>query len=190
MRNLLNFLWVYFDLFLIIVAIGLGTLLISTVIKNIKTLSIVMTILVIGTFIAVAQTDYTTFPKLYEERLNEGTIVKSITIEINDLSSNMPETIASVEIEDEAIIKSILEDFSSMKLKKDRNIGGMFREYMIRILVENEVGEKHNIISTINFDLDNNYLDIYKITSESNHLETIESLIDSEEVEWKFFAEE
>jgi hypothetical protein len=185
MRTLIDFTFQYFDLFLIGILIVLVTLFISVFIKNRITLVIVMAILIIGILIFLNQTKYTTLLELYSDQLNEDSVVKSISISINEQSGNMSDKIRSVTIEDEEIIERILEDFSNIELKKEDDIQHLYREYHIVIIVTNKIEEDHLKTTTIGMDLDKNYLDNYRIISETNHLKTIESLAGDKDMDWK-----
>jgi len=107
--------------------------------------------------------------------------------EINtyDFSGNMPERKASVTIEEEEIIERILEDFSGLELKKDYDIQNIYRDYQIEIVVTNQIKEKHFSTTIIRFDLDKNYVNDYQIVSETNHLKTIEYLVENDEIDWQ-----
>jgi hypothetical protein len=181
MGILLDLSFQYFDLFLFAVLICLVTFILSLMIKNRKTLIIVMGVLIIGTIIFIWQMKYTTFLELYSDHLNEDSAVKSVSITINDLSSNMQANIRTVTIEDEEIIDRILEDLSSLELKKDDGVQHRFRDYHIKMVVTNQIEEDHFSTDVIHFDLDKNYINDYRIINETNHLKTIDSLIEEKE---------
>lgn len=182
-------LWQFSYYFLIIILIGLVAFGVSLYTKKWRTLIIVMVVLIIGTVIFVNQLKYTTFSDLYSNQLNDDTIVESISINIYDLDY-IPERKASVEILDEEIIEQILVDLSGLKLKRDYNIQNYGREYEVEIVVTNQVDERNLSKTTISLDMNENYVNEYQVISVTNHLRTIESLVESDEIEWRYYDRE
>lgn len=182
-------LWKFSYYFLIIILIGLVAFGVSLYIKKRLTLIIVMVVLIIGTLIFVNQLKITTFSDLYSNQLNDDTIVESISINIYDLDY-MPERKASAKIEDEEIIEQVLVDLSGLKLKRDYNIQDYYREYEVEIIVTNQVDERSLSKTTIRLDMNENYVNEYQVISGTNHLRTIESLVESVEIEWRYYDKE
>jgi hypothetical protein len=164
------------DYFIIALVLGLF---LKLFIKNRVALLIVLSCLVLGLFLFVDHLKYTTFTDLYEREINEDSEVERITITVNQLSEqNSPEGRETVTIEDQEIIQRILDDFSQIELKKDETARGQFREYDIRFVTTNEVREEQLVTEYVDVGLDQFYLNDYKIISETDHLETIQLLVE------------
>ncbi|MBP1970240.1 hypothetical protein J2Z83_002358 [Virgibacillus natechei] len=183
MNTLIDFLLQFGDLFLIGNAIILLTFFLSLLFKKRSTLIVAVAIVVVGTIFIVYQSKYTTFQELVSNQINEENTVRDISITINDLSSDIPERKASVTIGDEEITERILEDFSEVELREDQEARPIDRKYRISIRTTNEIEE--NVLKTDSFTLsvNDNYIDDYEIISETDHLKTIESLVESEEAD-------
>lgn len=141
---------------------------------------IAVAVLIFGTVIFVEQLKYTTLPELYSDQLNEDSEVKSISISVN---RNVPEKTRRLTIEKEETIDRIIEDLSTIELRKDEDIHGYDRDYHVEIIVKNQIEEKHFSTTSVQLYLDNNYLNEYKIVSETNHLEAIEELIEDDRLD-------
>jgi hypothetical protein len=185
MGKLLDLSFQYFDFLLICILIGLVIFILSMVYKKRITLIMVMGVLIIGTVVVINQMKYTTLFDLYSDQLNEDSDVKSVSITINELSGNMPKRLGRVTIEDKKMIEQILADFSGIKLKKDEDIQHHYRDYHLDIVVTNQIEEDHFSTTTIRLDLDKDYVNDYKIVSETEHLKTIESLVEDDHLNWK-----
>ncbi|MFD1039713.1 hypothetical protein ACFQ3N_15100 [Virgibacillus byunsanensis] len=68
-----------------------------------------------------------------------------------------------------------------------------YRDYILQIVTTNQVKEDHYSTESIYIDLDNGYINIsegypgsYEVVSDTNHLQTIESLVENEEVDWDY----
>lgn len=185
METLLDLSFQYFHLLLIPILIGLVTLILSIFIKKRIPLITVMAVLIIGSVIVLNQTKYTTLLELYSNQLNEDSVVKSVSITIQEPSENVPEPIRGVTIEKKEVIERILEDLSVIELKEDDDIQQVFRDYQIEVVVTNQIEEDHFSTTTIHLDIDKNYVNDYRIISDTNHLKTIESLVEDDKVDWK-----
>jgi hypothetical protein len=75
------------------------------------------------------------------------------------------------------MIEQIIDDFSEIKLKKDDDIQHRVRDYHIDIVVTNQIKEDHFSTTTVRLDLDNNFVNDYKIVSKKERLKTIKSLL-------------
>lgn len=156
-------------------------------IKRRKALFII-TFLIVATILIFEWDKYSSFEKHVAKNLNEDTIIESMTIRIYDTSNEdefFPERKAWVTVEDKQIINAVLEDFSGLKLRRDDDARRPVREYEIRMLVTNEVKPDYLVTKSIYFDVDQHYLDNYKILGETEHLKTIKSLEENEEIEWE-----
>ncbi|WP_449539665.1 hypothetical protein [Ferdinandcohnia sp. Marseille-Q9671] len=159
----------------------LGSLGIDLTLKKRILVIFVMLIILLGTFLLFELDKRTTFNKLVSRNLNEQSIVQNVSIQILEPSTGNRK--ASVILTDEKIIENVLEDFSTMKLREDRDARQLYRKYRISILTTNE---RDDILYTesINFSLDEEFLDEYEITNHSDHLKTIQELVDREDIEW------
>ncbi|MDT8860294.1 hypothetical protein N0O92_08610 [Alkalihalobacillus sp. MEB130] len=113
--------WHLFHFLLIGILIISVTATLSFFIKNKIALLVAIMTLILVTIFVIDQTKYTTFQELFSEHLSEESKVRSISIAVNDLSGDRPETVARKTIEDDSLINDILEDFEEIKLKKDED---------------------------------------------------------------------
>ncbi|GAE25386.1 hypothetical protein JCM9140_1377 [Halalkalibacter wakoensis JCM 9140] len=176
--------WHLFHWFLIAMALIGVAVLLSFFMKNKILIFVTLLILVTATIFAIDQTRYSTFEELFEDQLHDDSTVKAMSIAINDISGQIPNTEVRATIEDESIIHAILEDFSELELKKDEDALYSDNRYTIAITINNEVREGVSRISDLYIDVDYHSLNGYEIISNTNHLQTIESLIEHEKVEW------
>ncbi len=156
-------------------------------IKKRKALFII-TFLIIGTFLIFEWDKYSSFEKHVAKNLHEGTIIENMNIQIYETSKEdeyFPERKAWVTIKDKQIINAVLEDFSDLKLKRDDDSRRQVREYDIKILVTNKVKPDLLVTKSIHFEVDQDYLDNYRILGKTEHLKTIKSLEKNEEIEWE-----
>lgn len=136
---------------------------------------------------------YKTFQEVVEKQLNEDTEIKSITVTAYHYTDGQAERERQTKITNEKIISQILDGFTEMELKKDNDSPARFdRKYSISILTRNEVAEKHYSTESLNLYFNENFISVsqrysqhFKIISDSNHLEAIESLLHNEEIEWE-----
>jgi hypothetical protein len=155
----------------------------STFLKKKVTVVSVLAILLIGTLIIWNQLQYTTFMKLFSKQLDENTQVESLTIYLLD-DSGLPWQ--SLKIEEGKQIEAILRDVTAIELKSVDDSPRYVRDYQIEMVVTNQVKtDDHASTSVIRFELNKNYLDDYQIISKSDHLNTIESLVADENLEWQ-----
>jgi hypothetical protein len=189
MHTFIDILWLYFDFFLIAIAIALLTLLLSLFFKKKNTLIAAVTVVVVGGILLLNQMQYTTFSKLVSEQLNDESEIKNITITINDFSNHFKGRKADVTIEDEAIIEGILNDFETLKLKKEINTRFREHKYDIRILTTNLTKMNYYLTDYLTLSVDDDYINNYHIVGQANHLKTIEALIENEDIEWTFYNE-
>jgi hypothetical protein len=143
-----------------------------------------MVFLIIGSTIAINQTKYTTLLKLYSNQLNESSVVESISITVQEPSEYVPKNVRSVTIENKEVIEKILGDFSTIELKEE-DVQHLYRNYYIVIVVTNQIEEDHFSTTSIHLNIDKNYMNNYKIISKTNHLKTIESLVEDGSVDWQ-----
>lgn len=170
-----------FNLFLVAIIIILVAIIMSFFFKTRKSVAIAVTIVAAGIILIFNHMRYTTFEKQFAKQLNEETIVPSITIYTFDPAGKRK---AHVTIKDEHIINRIKEDLSRVELKKDYNSSAIFRDYHLNILTTNQK-ENYTLTESFNFDMDGEYINQFKIISDSNHLKTIESLIGNEAIDWE-----
>lgn len=150
-------------------------------------------IVIIGILLAVSgisylyiQEKYTNFEEYSSKLINDESEVQSITISIKDTSGDsFPELKSRATIKDEKIIEDLLSDFSKIELVKDRDNAGWYEKYYVDVLTTIE--DEDGILRTQSFvfDLGETYLDGYKIISDTDHLQTIDALVENEEIEWE-----
>lgn len=189
-----------FWLFIIILINSFQSYLEWKYIKQTKQFVIPLILMVIGIvgvtsiYFVNDQLKYTTFQEVVSKQLNEDTIVRMIKIDIHDPSKEWRARTAWTTIEDEKIIEQILDDFSKIELIK-RDIDYRIEQnvkYRVRIILTNQAGYKHSSTETLIVSLDEDHLisdNYYEIINTTDHLNTIESLIDSDEIEWKYSEE-
>ncbi|QOY34981.1 hypothetical protein AWH56_020035 [Anaerobacillus isosaccharinicus] len=187
MSTFIIFLYHYFDFTLMAIFIVLLALFLSLFVKTKSKLIAAVMVVLVAVFFLVNHMQYTTFPKLVSNQLNEKSQIRDMTITINDNSNGYRDIEASVTIEDEEIIEQILTDFESLKLKRD--INHRFREhnFTLSILVTNETKKHVYNTSSQTLYIDDDYINNYRILSATNHLKTIEALIENEEIEWQYY---
>ncbi|WP_175990560.1 hypothetical protein [Bacillus sp. Marseille-Q1617] len=171
----------YFHLFLIVVLIMLVTLVMSKFFKRKRTLVMGMTLFVLGAFIIVHQSTYTTFPDLYDKTLKEDSVIDAIKIRVYDPSNEVLETNESKTIEEQDTIERLMDDFSKIELKKAEGMPRDLYKYHVEIIVTNQVGEDRYLTKVIHVRLDQKSLDDYKIISDTNHLKTVQTLVGSKD---------
>ncbi len=165
--------------------------LLSGFIKNKKVVLLVIGIIVLGMVVLFDQSKYTTFSELYESKLKQDTEVESMTLTINQPSDDnptLPDRTAFIKIEDQTIIDQIINDLSKAELKREDD-EAFFRKYELRFVVTNKVKEEHYRSEFLHISLDDQYLSRYKIVNEANHLQTIESLVENNELDWEYITE-
>ncbi|MFD2762374.1 DUF4181 domain-containing protein [Lentibacillus juripiscarius] len=135
---------------------------------------------------------YTTFQEVVSDQLHEETEIRRISIRVNELNNaGMAETIKKrATINDDETIDRILQDFSEMELKKDDGFLEE-RKYYISIVTKNKKAEDYYKTEDLVVYVGNHYISIsegrasrYRIVSETDHLQTIESLVKSDKIDW------
>ncbi|OIJ15574.1 hypothetical protein BKP35_00840 [Anaerobacillus arseniciselenatis] len=179
--------YIDYELFSILIFILMILWSIFLIVK-IKSLVIVMVVITV-IFLFVNHMQYTTFPKLVSDQLNEEAVIKELTLNINEYPDGLRERVASVTIEDEEIVASILKDLQPLKLKRD--VSRTFKEfnYDISILVTNQTDKGDYLTNHLYLGIAENYVNGYLILNQTNHLKTIKSLLENEEVEWIYYDE-
>ncbi|RXJ04401.1 hypothetical protein DS745_03175 [Anaerobacillus alkaliphilus] len=184
MTTIIWFLYEIFDLVLFVILLALLTFFLSLFFKKKKTLISAVAVVVVGTILLIVASQYTTFEKLVSNYINEETEIKDVTITILDPSSDRRTRIASVTIKDEEIIERILDDFSGLRLKRDRDARYYGREYEIRIFATNKTKRGDYLTTSYYLFVDEDYVNEYKIVNDVDHLKTLMELIEDEEIEW------
>jgi hypothetical protein len=128
------------------------------------------------------QLQYTTFSKLYAKQLDEQTVVNSVSIYLLDDEGLRTKRLV---LEEQHLFEPILEDFSAVELKEADASPRYVLDYQIEIVVTNQLKDDHFSTSVIRFEVDEDYLDDYQIISETNHLQTIDSLVFNGQMDWK-----
>lgn len=147
--------------------------------------NIVVVLAIVGLFY---MHQFTNFEKLVSHQLNEDTVVRHITIDVNDPNERYRDRVATLTVEDEDTIEQILTDLSKLELKRDPDSRTFVRKFHVRILTTYEE-ETHLVTRYLGLDLDENYLNEYEIISDTDHLQTIKTLWESDELEWRTFTD-
>ncbi|MCD8510183.1 MAG: hypothetical protein LRY73_10145 [Bacillus sp. (in: Bacteria)] len=147
--------------------------------------NIVVVVIIVGLFY---MNQFTNFEKLVSHQLNEDTVIRQITIDVNDPNERYRERVATLTVEEEDTIEQILADLSQLELKRDPDSRVFVRKFHVRILTTNDE-DTHLVTRYLALDLDDNYLNEYEIISDTDHLQTIRALWESDEVEWRTFTD-
>ncbi|WP_301173390.1 hypothetical protein [Brevibacillus nitrificans] len=131
------------------------------------TILVALVIVIAGIYFTLDKTKHTTFKEALLDKINESDVV---TIEIERYSDS-----AKASISDKTVVEEILNDFSSMELKKT-NESKPVGAYALRIYVNNsgnlgmEVLQDKNYVWLMNNDSSN----VYKVTNNFDPLKAIE----------------
>jgi hypothetical protein len=180
--------WQVFNLFLFVILITFLVVSLRLVVKKKISFKVATVIVTIGVLLIIEFMKYTTFEKIYIHQLNEESIVENITI-VEFTDDHFPERYAHATIRDEEIIDDIIEDLTSMRLKKDTGEHSFLRDYYIRILTTNMTKDNYLLTDSFSFTLDDQHINDFEIVSDTNHLKTIEELVEDEDVDWIFREE-
>jgi hypothetical protein len=151
--------------------------------KN-KFLSAVL-VLVVGViaFFIWNQLKQTTFEDYFFDQLTKDTTITSISIAINEVDGHRAKIKARTTIEDTSLIQAIADDFTAVEMKESEE-ASIGKRYTVGMNLRSKVSDDHFQTSTLYFDVDHDFLNIFEITSSHNHLQTIESIITDDQVEW------
>jgi len=175
--------------------IGLLALFLSMYIQSKKIIISILTSIVIAAILIVLvdayQEKYPSFSELSSLQFNEDTEFEVANLSVYELSEGeMPDREAMLKIKDKAIIDRILNDFENMELKKDEDAERHFRKYHLTITVTIKVKEAHYTSETFTYDFDQNYFFNYEILNGTNHIQTIKSLKENEDLDWNYYDDE
>ncbi len=165
-------------LLLIILSIILPVFLILYFFTRKKSFLFASLLLIGGLFIVVETMKYTTFMELFEDSIQEESVVEKITITVNGEGSEKQVSKSKIEVTDPSMIDSILTDFTKMKLKEDNN--PPFSDspsYTIQIVSTNKVRKGVFETELVSFEINDHYLHKYKIVSNTDHLKTVKEVI-------------
>lgn len=166
-----------------------------------KKISIIIISILLGFLFLIISTNLKSFNGLISKSLNENSVIRDATITQHepykgDYSTSVTEPIAQATIEDEELIKEMIESFSNIWLLREVNTRTPWiGEFSLELLVSNET--KPGIITTnrvtISYD-DNRRIAIYAeksgryfVLNNSKHYETIKELLDG--IEWEYVGE-
>jgi hypothetical protein len=175
-------------IFLIGVLIIFLTFFLSLFIKRKVVLGAIVVVLIAGIFFLDNLLKYTNFISLYADDITEESTVEEMTITFNHLENKddlEPEKMEQVKITDEETINDILRDLSTVKLKKDEDAKYTVKTYEITMVVSNQVSDSQIISKLVTVQVDDEYLNQYKIVNETKHLQTIEKLVSDPNIDWK-----
>ncbi|MFA1819316.1 hypothetical protein ACDX78_03755 [Virgibacillus oceani] len=185
MDLLFNILWNLFPFLLLIAAIVGITIFLRIFFHKKLPVYAIVSILVIGSVYLIDRSYYTTFTDVYSNHLNEETVVRSITISTTYLPDDRrfdPE--ADIEIEDEEMMNELIQEFSELELKKDRDHHYIENpEYRVRITTTHEMEEGLLKTGSFYFELNEAHLDGYKIVNDTDHLQMLDTLADNKKSE-------
>lgn len=130
---------------------------------------------------------YTTFQEAYSNYLQEDTEIRQMTIEIHDTSHPYPECQATATIVDEELIDAIMDDFMEAELKREFGINRYTwdSDYTIGVMVTNRIDDGHLRTDTFHVHTNESHVGKYKVVNGPDYLETIERLVESDDVEWE-----
>jgi len=165
-----------FFLFLVFLSIKLAF-------KGVFKFAVPLFIVVFGVMITTDLLKYTTFQQINPEISKEDSEIHSMTIYINDLSESLSHREARLIIEDPETIEKISNDLAAIRLKETNSFHNL--KYSIDISYSHQNEENFISRQSFLFHLDEQYLFRHEIVNDTNHLETIEALVDSDEAEWE-----
>ncbi len=170
------------DIMVIISAVITVTAILRLFFKKKITAFAIAAFLVIGTAYIIDRSHYTTFIDLYSDHLNKDSVIRSITVSTAYLPDERrfdPEE--DIEIEEEKIMNEIIQAFSELELKKDRDHHYIENpDYRVRITTTNEEEEGLLRTESFYFNLNDKYLNNYKVVNDSNHIEMLAALVENE----------
>lgn len=143
-------------------------------------------VLLIGGYFLFDQTRSTTFEKaVLMDSIQEDSEIKQITIQKVESGTSLNDKIIDkIIIEDKEFILEILNVFLGMDLHKEFSKSRDNEKYRLSFLVSTR---KENKIVTdyYSFFVGEEYLNDYKIVREKNHLNTLEELLEREDLGWE-----
>ncbi|MGY3714246.1 hypothetical protein ACWE42_01825 [Sutcliffiella cohnii] len=157
---------------------------ISRFIQDRMKVIVITFVFIVGLFMLANILAYTSFTKYASKYINEETTINNVTITVYDLDDRgMRLDYTSITIEDEKVIDKLLQDFSQVKLKKDLNTTSWERRYNVMFSVTNPASDgKYVVTGSYSFNVDEKYLNDHKIINSTNHLSTIEEIIEYEDL--------
>ncbi len=175
--------------------IGLLALFLSMYIQNKKIIISILTGIVLTAILFVLfdtyKETYPSFSEISSLQFNKDTEFEVANLSVYELSEGEPpDRKAMLKIKNKAIIDRILNDFKNMELKKDEHAERHFRKYHLTITVTKKVKEEHYTSDTFTYDFDEDYLFNYEILNEPNHIQTINSLRENEDLNWNYYDNE
>lgn len=120
--------------------------------------------------------------------LDEDSEIRSMNIGVYENTDPFPERTASLQIDDDETMARLMEDFSSLRLKR---IDGFPREYShaIEITKTDEIEENFYETRSFRVTINDGTIAIsgqrYAVESEPKYLETLRELEESDELQWR-----
>lgn len=189
LKDVLSLPWDEIDLFLVMMLLGLLTAVLNVFFKKKKAFVIALLFIGVGSVIAVfliQKASYTTFEEeIFSQK--EEVDIPQIRITLNDVSESPPERVKYVDIKEKAIIELILSDFRDLELKKLNPPDIHDSKYTVFFTIREKLKDNHFQTTTYYAKVDEDYFNHYEIMSEVNHLQTIETLEDDDNIEWQLF---
>ncbi|MCM3488212.1 hypothetical protein M3689_02695 [Alkalihalophilus marmarensis] len=167
--------WTVFPFILAIAAVLGLTILFSMFIKNRYVLGAAVGLIVLSGIIIVNQAPYTSFSAEFSNHINQNSTIDKIEISAYTTAGDHDDEGISITVFEEDTIERILSDLDQMTLKETRHYEHPL-EYSITFFITNEIGDRQYQTKTTTYYMNETYFDQYEITSDSNHLQTIEYL--------------
>lgn len=174
--------WELFPFLLMLSAIIGITAILRVIFKRKITAYATAIILVIGTAYIIDRSHYTTFTDIYSDYLNAESVVREVTVSPTYLPDDRRfDPDSEIEIEDEEMMNEIMQEFSQLELKRDREHHYIENpDYRVHITTTNEEEEGLLRTESFYFHLDDEYLNSYKIVNDTNYLEVLDDIVECE----------
>ena len=168
------------------IVIALLSILLYGFVKKKSTIVITMGILVAGSILLVNLLQYSSFEKYSSKYINEDTIIKNLVIfHFYDNNGNYDSWRKSTTIEDENVIRQIVDDLSTISFKENTPRPSELTGFELVFLVSNKPKDrKVHVTESFIIEVSEDYFNRKKITKSENHLKTLESLVENENIEW------
>lgn len=165
----------YLDFMIYILTIFLFIFL-SIFIKKRKLIILIIACIVLGIEFFIYQSQYKTFAELYPQVANENHTVDTITISEYEEVDGYPVVKNEIKVKDQVMIDHIINELADRKYKLETEPKKSFHKYEIEFETKREIKENY-----YKYDYVTTFFTEHEVLSDSEHLKTIKSLIESEE---------
>ncbi|MGD6831301.1 hypothetical protein ACQCT5_04025 [Sutcliffiella halmapala] len=186
MEQLLGWFVYYSDYF--VLAILLGGALYWLSFRKKVVVGIALIAVALGVGYLQNEMKYTNFHEMTSGTIKDDSEIRSITIKVKDIEGGSEQdywkTIGQLTIEDEELVDKLLNDLNGMELKETNySTFELNSKYIVEMLV---VNEKNNLWVTdkLMYSIDKTHFSGYEIVNDTDHLKTIEELVESDRMEW------